>query len=183
MKRVPPPPEPSPPVTIRPLAAADAEAYRALRLRMLTEHPEAFGASAEAFAREDEALYRRRFQERTEGADTFIQGAFLEARLVGTAGIHRGWGEKEAHKAMLWGMYVAPEARRRGIGRGLVDAALALAAASFAGLEQVQLGVATENEAARRLYATLGFEPYGLERAALKLGERAIDVQLMVRFL
>jgi hypothetical protein len=49
-------------------------------------------------------------------------------------------------------------------------------------VEQVQLLVVTDNERARRLYVSEGFVIYGLERRALKLGERYLDEYLMVRF-
>ena len=46
-----------------------------------------------------------------------------------------------------------------------------------------KLTVVSENEAARRLYRTLGFIEYGLERRALKQNGRYYDEVLMVKFL
>jgi ribosomal-protein-alanine N-acetyltransferase len=66
----------------------------------------------------------------------------------------------------LWGMWGAPEARGRGLGRGLVEAVLAWARER--GAPALVLEV-TDTEAARpaaALYRSLGFEPTG-ERAAL----------------
>ncbi len=168
---------------IRPLGETEVEPYRDIRLRMLREHPESFGASADDFEREADEVYRQRYRERTERESNFILGAFLDGALVGTAGIFRKSGPKEAHKAVLWGMYVAPEARGRGIGRSLVERAVALAAESMRGLEQVQLCVVTANEPACQLYETSGFQTYGLEREALKLDGRSLDERHMVRFL
>jgi RimJ/RimL family protein N-acetyltransferase len=45
----------------------------------------------------------------------------------------------------------------------------------------VQLTVVAGNETARRLYAGLGFEEYGLEKKALKLGDRYFDEILMAK--
>jgi RimJ/RimL family protein N-acetyltransferase len=39
----------------------------------------------------------------------------------------------------------------------------------------VHLGVSTGNEPARALYVSFGFEPFGLERAALVVDGAAID--------
>jgi len=47
----------------------------------------------------------------------------------------------------------------------------------------VQLAVVSENEAARRLYAAMGFVEYGHEKRALKQGGRYYDEVLMVKFL
>jgi RimJ/RimL family protein N-acetyltransferase len=41
----------------------------------------------------------------------------------------------------------------------------------YPGLEQVSLSVSVRQEAARRLYSALGFEVYGYEQHALKVGE------------
>jgi RimJ/RimL family protein N-acetyltransferase len=50
-------------------------------------------------------------------------------------------------------------------------------------LEQVLLHVVCDNEPARRLYESEGFEAYGLERRALKHAGGYQDGLLMVRFL
>ena len=57
---------------------------------------------------------------------------------------------------------VAPEARRRGLGRSLVEAALAAAAAG--GAEALFLEVAADNAAALALYEGAGFERVGVRR-------------------
>jgi len=51
------------------------------------------------------------------------------------------------------------------------------------GFELVQIALGTENGAARALYRGAGFETYGVERLAMRLGGRAIDEELMVLFL
>jgi hypothetical protein len=62
----------------------------------------------------------------------------------------------------------------------LIDAAVAHASGH---VEQLQLAVVTENEAARRLYAKAGFIEYGHQINALKHGGRYYDDILMVKFL
>jgi ribosomal protein S18 acetylase RimI-like enzyme len=160
---------------IRPITEADVEAYRAIRLRALAEEPESFGASADDYARESLTDVARRLR---LSDDVFVLGAWVP-ELVGTVGFVRQSGLKRRHQAMIWGMYVAPEARGQGIGRALMTEALARAAA-LPGVEQVHLGVVTTNTAARTLYLSLGFTIYGTERHALKLGDRYVDEELMV---
>jgi ribosomal protein S18 acetylase RimI-like enzyme len=87
-------------------------------------------------------------------------------------------GRKEAHKGVLVGIYVRPVARRAGIARRLVDAILAHARQH---VEAIQLTVVSNNEAARRLYAGLGFVEYGIEKNALKDGGRYYDEVLMAK--
>jgi GNAT superfamily N-acetyltransferase len=59
-----------------------------------------------------------------------VFGAFLAEELVGMAGLSHEPGTREAHKGMLWGLYVRPGNRRTGLGRALLRAALAHARAS-----------------------------------------------------
>jgi RimJ/RimL family protein N-acetyltransferase len=53
----------------------------------------------------------------------------------------------------------------------------------IAGLEQINLVVAATQPAARRLYQSIGFQQYGIERRSLKLDTEYIDDELMVLFL
>jgi RimJ/RimL family protein N-acetyltransferase len=46
-------------------------------------------------------------------------------------------------------------------------------------VEELCLTVVTSNTAAHRLYSAAGFEPYGLERRALKVGDEYYDELLM----
>ena len=89
---------------------------------------------------------------------------------------------KERHKAQVWGVYVTESARGQGVGKALLEA-LTKRAKTYPDLEQLSLGVATEQRAARRLYASFGFEVWGLERRALKLPDRYIDEEYRVLWL
>ena len=57
----------------------------------------------------------------------------------------------------------APQARRRGIGRGLLDHVVR--AVSHEGASEVHLEVATDNIAAIGLYEAMGFQKAGLRKA------------------
>ncbi|WGR91601.1 GNAT family N-acetyltransferase [Bradyrhizobium sp. ISRA443] len=115
--------------------------------------------------------------ERLAGGAVML-GAFWGSDLVGTLGFLTADGPKRQHKGMPVGMYVRPAARRSGVGRRLVDAALDLAAQS---VELIQLSVVKGNEPALRLYQSAGFVEYGLERHALKIDGRYYDDILMAK--
>jgi RimJ/RimL family protein N-acetyltransferase len=53
----------------------------------------------------------------------------------------------------------------------------------YPGLEQVSLSVSVPQAAARRLYSALGFEVYGYEKHALKVGETYVDEEHRVLWL
>jgi len=163
---------------VRKLTEADAEDFRHIRLRALRDNPEAFGSSYEESLTIPLARVVQRLREESTAGDNCILGAF-EASLVGIVGFQRHPGIKEQHKAMIWGMYVIPDMRGQGIGKALMSQAIAHAE-SLTGLVQIYLSVVSTQEAARHLYRALGFEVYGLEPRALKVGERYLDEELMV---
>ena len=69
--------------------------------------------------------------------------------------------------------------RGKGIGRALV-AALLEKARQDPSLEQILLAVATGQTAARQLYRSFGFETYGTEPNALKVGSAYVDEDYMI---
>lgn len=145
----------------RRLGPDDAAAFQALRLRGLLECPAAFASShADEAALPLEDVAKR--LEPTPASAVFF-GAFDGAVLAGVVGLVRERDRKLAHKGFVWGMYVAPEARRHGTGAALLAHALGHAADAWQ-LRQVNLGVNAANAAALALYRRLGFERYGVER-------------------
>jgi ribosomal protein S18 acetylase RimI-like enzyme len=163
-------------VDIRVVSESDAEAFSKLRLRALEEEPESFGAAAhEEYAGMSLADIAKRLQ---SSDDSFILGAFAP-HLVGMLGFYRSRGMKLRHKGNIWGMYVAPESRGNGFGRALMQQAI-LRASRVCDLELLLLSVVISNKTARGLYLSMGFNSYGIERAALKLENKYLDEDLMV---
>ena len=161
---------------IRALVPADATAYQALRLQGLLECPTAFASSHEEEVATPLATIAERLAPQTDRA---VFGAFNDDGLVGVLGLQRESFKKLAHKAMVWGMYVAPQARRAGAGRRLLAAALSFAARPL-GVGRVTLCVNAENAAAIALYRSLGFEPFGVEPGCMLLDGELHDEIYMV---
>ncbi len=148
---------------LRLLTPEDAAAFQALRLRGLQECPEAFASSYEEESGTLPAEIERRLKPRV---DLAIVGAFQDGELVGLTGVQRESMAKLAHKAFIWGVYVARQARGHGVGTQVVGHALNHASETW-GVRQVNLGVNTRNTSAIALYKKLGFVQYGLERGFL----------------
>jgi ribosomal protein S18 acetylase RimI-like enzyme len=166
-------------IEIRLLDAGDASAYWKIRLESLECDPEAFGASAE----EHRTLSLDDAGKRlgSGSADNFVVGAFAGERLVGTAGFYRDKGMRTRHKGHIWGVYVTGAARGKAVGRRVLRAILERAAGTE-GVEQILLSVATPQAAAVSLYRSLGFESFGREPRALKIGDRYVDEEHMVMY-
>lgn len=83
-----------------------------------------------------------------------------------------------AGEAEILTLAVEPAARRRGLGRALVDAAAG--AARMAGAQALFLEVAHDNAPALALYEAAGFARAGLRRGYYDLGDgRAADAVVM----
>jgi ribosomal protein S18 acetylase RimI-like enzyme len=120
-----------------------------------------------------------------EGPSQAIFGAFADGKpaptapagtevLIGVVGIRREDQKKSAHRATIWGLWVVPEQRGRGIARALMEEALRFAR-TLDGVEIVQLAVGDWNAPAKRLYLDLGFTSWGIERDALRHGDDVVD--------
>jgi ribosomal protein S18 acetylase RimI-like enzyme len=164
-------------MVIRRLSPADLSIYRRIRLGGLRESPAAFGSSYAEEARRPRRAFASRL-EQTPGKWMF--GAFEDQRLVGVLNLVRETKAKEKHKAAIYGMYVERRARGKGVGRALLNRALATAR-RLRGVRQVRLAVVESNEPALRLYESAGFKIYGREESALFVGGRYYAELFLVR--
>jgi ribosomal protein S18 acetylase RimI-like enzyme len=163
-------------IRIRPLSADDFADFKALRLEALRDSPEAFSASYEEnLARPDDY-----FLALMGAAPDIVLGAFDGAALVGKAGFQIEKGLKSRHKGFMWGVYVAPAWRGRGVGANLVRGILDHARRH---VEILRSAVTATNANAAELYHRLGFETYGVEPLALRVAGRSLDEELIaIRF-
>ncbi|AOJ04910.1 MULTISPECIES: GNAT family N-acetyltransferase [Burkholderia] len=167
-------------ISIRLLEPADASAFKALRLVAIDTSPTAIWPTrAEEAARSIEEV-----EARLRASDTqAVFGALtVDGELAAIAGVRRDALVQVGHKATLWGVFVAPAHRGKGLARRLMGAALTHVSRDW-GIAQVNLCVNIENEPAKALYASLGFETFGVERRAMRVGDRFCDEQHMVRML
>ena len=168
------------PMQLRLLTADDAEAWWLLRLEMLRNDAASFADSVEEHQKTTVETARERFAA-GEPKENFVVGAFAEDKLAGTAGFFRRKNNNERHKGHIWGVYVTPQLRGKGVARALMEEIIHRAR-QIDGLEQITL-VASANLPAQRLYKSLGFESYGIEPHSLKIGDQYVDDVLMVLWL
>lgn len=164
---------------VRRLTVADAGAYRALRLRGLKEHPEAFTSDWE----EDERLPVSHAEKRLK-ADPLrphdgFWGAWLGTEMVGVVGLQGRYRQKERHNATVVGMYVPAEHARHGAGTALM-ASLLQYAWSLPALRQLDLTVTVGNGCAQRLYERFGFGVVGELPQAIGVAGRFYNKRILV---
>jgi len=162
---------------IRQLQVDDAAAYAELRHEMLVDSPLAFASSPidDMFASVEATRERLR-----QSPESVIFGAFVP-ELVGAVGLYRDRHVKSSHKAHLWGMFVVPGHRRRGIAVDLLNETIQYAR-SLNEVSWIQLGVSSAAPAARALYERFGFRLWGTEPDALQLdGQSVVEYHMALR--
>ena len=160
---------------VRRLMEDDAAAFVELRVRMLADAPLAFGASPGHDFMSSADTVREQI---ARGEESAIYGAF-DHGLVAAIGIYREDRPKTRHKMHVWGAYVVPAHRGRGLGRRLLDAAVEHARAS-PGVTILHISVTDAAPAARHLYEQAGFEAWGSEPDALRHEGRTVTEHHML---
>lgn len=143
---------------IRPFLPTEWQLYRALRLAALRDAPDAFGST---LAREEafpEAEWITRLAKASASALDRPLVAEDDGRAVGLC-----WVRIDANDtttAALYQVWVHPDARRKGIGQGLLEAAMRWA--QDAGARTMMLTVAVGRDSAVQLYRRAGFLEVGV---------------------
>jgi ribosomal protein S18 acetylase RimI-like enzyme len=136
---------------IRRLRDDELNRFRAIRLRSLRDAPGAFGTTFEAASGWSRERWSKIFSSLL---------AFVAVESDRDVGMVRTSPDLEADgAASLGSLWVAPEARCRGVGSALVEAVVAWSRSE--GFGELLLNVADDNDAAIRFYEALGFTPTG----------------------
>ncbi len=164
-------------VDVRLFTEQDAQALWDLRMLALETDPWSFVDSPE----ELRAISVEEFATRLRAvhAENFIVGAFERDGAVGMVGCYQEVPLKRRHKAWIWGVFVNPSARGRGIAKSLMQAAIKRAK-SIPDLEMILLTVSVDQPAPRKLYQSLGFRSIGIEPKGVRIGNEHHDEEHMV---
>jgi RimJ/RimL family protein N-acetyltransferase len=160
-------------VLVRPARAADAEALVALAAAVGAE-PEGWLIAETSWRSVAEERRYIRALRRYAHAALFVAEA--PAGIVGRLSVARDPHPASYHVADL-GLMVAADFRRRGVGRALLEEAVAWA--REAGIRKLELHVFPHNEPAIALYESFGFVREGYRRAHYRRGSRYVDAVLM----
>jgi ribosomal protein S18 acetylase RimI-like enzyme len=152
-------------MVVRRLIAGEGERIRDLRLRALQDAPYAFSSSVE---RERDRTAED-WEELASGAAVFV--AVENDEWLGMVGAYVPDNSPEA--VGIWGTWVDPQARGRGLGRLLMNAAIEWAQDHRA--TRIDLSVTDRANEARLLYERLGFRPTG-EREPLASDRTRIEI-------
>jgi ribosomal protein S18 acetylase RimI-like enzyme len=157
---------------IKRLTCADIDAFMALRTIGLNEEPECFRVTAA----DDAALGRDYWCKRVD--TDVVLGVMDDETLIGIGGLTRFLGEKLCHKGLIWGMYIAQEARGGQASHLLLEGLLDHARGY---VQQVQLTLMASNHRARAYYERHGFTLYATEPASVMTPDGPAHEALMWR--
>jgi len=170
-------------ISIRPLEEGDFSAFLDIQRDALRNAPEVFGSDYDWFDALSILSKEQRYEKYMFYPHKYLLGAFAEdGSIVGMIGFSNDKNRsKIKHKGQIWGMYVVPELRGKGLATALVNSVVETA--REIDVELIQLAVGTRNVASYELYLRSGFSVYGTEARAMKVDEEYVDEYLMVKFL
>lgn len=144
-------------MVVRRLLTGDVDLLREIRLTALAGTPSAFSSTLEAERNAPPSHWRQRVQESEDGHTGVIFAAVDEHGPLAMAGAYVP--DEQGDRCVLWGMWVSPTSRRRGIGIQLVEAVESWAKDHE--LRSVELSVTDAVPGARAFYDQQGFAPAG----------------------
>lgn len=142
---------------VRRLRRDEAALFKALRLRALSDSPDAFAQTLADGERQPDSYWERLTHSVTEPGGQIMFVADDGERSVGL--VFGLLDRKRPRGGRVGGMWVAPEARGAGAGQALLDAVVGWARER--GLGTLELWVTEGNSAAVRLYRRAGFVETG----------------------
>lgn len=149
---------------IRALEPADLDGYRALMLEAFEVDADAFTSTRQEREQKASAWWLARMDHPHDLGRAF--GAFQAGQMVGTVAIEYSDRLKTRHKGHVVGMYVRSAHRGQGLAQALLAAVVADARARPA-ISVLTLTCTQGNERALQLYASAGFEVFGVEPRAI----------------
>jgi GNAT superfamily N-acetyltransferase len=166
-------------ISIRFITESEVEAYKALRLEALREHPEAYGTDYDEDAAQPDSVWRDRVGKAAGDPSGSIVLADAGGELAGMVGVWRGSGIKTRHEATIWGVYVRAKYRGQKLTDRMINEALGWCRGG--NVRIVRLTVVTCNTAAICSYQRCGFLVCGVSPEEIKVGDRYYDELLMWR--
>lgn len=166
-------------IAVRQLRRDDLPIYKSLRFAALRDHPESFGSAYEDVKNATDNEWLARIGPSLDGDNAIMFLADDEDAPAGILTVVRDGGSKVDHNANIYGVYVRPESRGKGVAERLVNEAIAWCRAK--GIRIVRLTAVTSNAAAIRCYARCGFTICGVAPEVIRVGDLYHDELFMWR--
>ena len=142
--------------------------HKELRLGALKTDSQAFLSTYEKEAEHPDEKWQQRLKSANEEITSWMYFAQSDGKLVGMIGCFRDENDLKNHSAQIWGMYVTPAQRGKGIAKSLMSTLLKKLSANK-DITKLKLEVNTDQKSAVKLYEHFGFK--ATETTPLVLGD------------
>lgn len=141
-------------IVVRRIRRGEAQVLRRVRLAALSDQPDAFGSTLEREVAFSDDVWADRVSRSSAGDESVTYLAWFGDDAVGIVS-----GLRDGKVVELVSMWTSPDVRRQGLGRRLVEAIVGWS--RVGGAKRVELWVTRGNDAAQRLYESVGFAVTG----------------------
>lgn len=165
-------------IIIAPLPPEEWQKYREIRLEALKTNPTAFLNTFEDVKKYPEEKWRKQLEQSQKRDGAFFLFAFDGKKVIGMNGVY--WVKKPVikHVAEVFGVFVNPNYRDKGIGKRLMEEVISEIKKNPQ-FTKIKLGVNAENIPALKLYESFGLKIVGKLEKELKFGERYYNELLL----
>lgn len=165
-------------ITIRELNSNEWQLFKAIRLEALKTNPMAFSNTYEDVLKYSDEKWQQQLQDAAQRTDCVFCFAFDNKQVIGMNGAW--WNNKPItkHVAEVFGVFVNPAYRGKGIGKRLMQSIID-EVGKIPQFTKVKLGVTATNLPALKLYESCGLKVVGKHEKELKFGDEFYDELLM----
>lgn len=170
-------------IIIAPLLENDWEKYKKIRLEALKISPTAFLNSYEDYLKFPDSKWQEDMRKSARKDGVFYLFALDKDKVVGMNGAFwRNDKEKINHVAEIFGVFVNPDYRGKGVGKKLMQGVIDEFKKNPQ-FKKIKLGVNADNIAAIKLYESCGLKVVGRLEKELKFGDQYRDEILMEKMI
>ncbi len=144
--------------------------FKNLRLNALKTDPQAFLSTFEKQSNYPDEKWRERLEIANEGIRSWILFAEENSQLVGMVGGYRSDDNLKDNSAEIWGVYVKPDKRGKGIAKALLKNIINTLSEN-PDISLIKLEVNIDQEVAKKLYEDLNFVITGTSNIILGDGK------------
>lgn len=169
-------------ITIGKLNPTEWQKYKDIRLQALKTNPTAFANTYEDVLTHPDEKWKEQLEQSQKKDGIIILFAMDGDKVVGMNAFH--WTNKPVtkHVAQIFGVFISPEYRGKGIGRLLMDGIISEIKKNPQFIK-ITLGVNAENSSALKLYESLGLKVVGKHTKELRFGDKFCDELLMEKMI
>jgi ribosomal protein S18 acetylase RimI-like enzyme len=165
-----------------PLKEENWKHYRDLWLEALKESPESFAADYREQSDLPDSVWKERLADAIKEESVLVVFAHIGDQAIGMIGAYFDDNPKFRHVATVWGAYVRPAYRGKGIARELVNQLLKRLS-ERPGIVKVKSYSVTTGHMAVTAYKNFGFDIVGIAKKEIQVGDAFCDVYIMEKFL